>query len=172
MVGAFGTLILVRGGNDAYQVVFPEEVAMYRQALAETTVDGAILPINSSGPTGVEGIVTHGRGKNIPECTPIAALGTNDIAAALACADKQYPETIVSYTSVEKFGVYQELRPPGWTLDLMGQLVASGRYKLTYQDGFNFILKKANPPQPAAGQQQGAQPGAAQQPAPAGGAGG
>jgi hypothetical protein len=173
MAGAFCTLILVRGGNDAYQAVFPEEVATFRQALADTPKDAAILPINSAGPAYVEGIVDHGRGKNIQDCTPLAAAGSNNIADSIACVDKQYPDTIVSWLSQEKLGVYLEGRPPGWTLDLVQQLVSSGRYKLTYQDGFNVILKKANPPDPApAGQQQGAQPGAAQQPAPAGGAGG
>jgi hypothetical protein len=168
MFAAFFSVILVRGGNDAYQVVFPEEVAMYRQALAETPVDASILPINSAGPTGVEGITTHGRGKNVEGCQPLAAANAVDTAANVACVDRQYPETIVSYTSMEKLGVYLENRPPGWTLDLIQQLVSSGRYKLTYQDGFNAILKKAAVPNDPAPQ---AQQGGGRQPAPAAGAG-
>jgi len=157
MIALFGTLVLVRGGNESYQATFPEEVAMYRQALSETPAEQSILGINQAGPTGVEGIVTHGQGKNIDGCSGLTGTVASGTAGSVDCVDKEYPDVIVSFLSVEKLGVYLEGRPPGWTLDLVQQLVASGRYKITYQDGFNVTLKKAVVP---------AAPAPAQQPAP------
>jgi hypothetical protein len=179
------SLVLIRGGNESYQATFPEEVAMYRQALAETPADQSILGINQAGPSGVEGILDHGQGKNIEGCSGLTGQVDLSTAAAIDCVGKEYPDTIVSFTSVEKLGVYLQGRQPGWSLDLVQQLVAAGSYKITYQDGFNVILHRATPPaaQQQGGQQQqgakqgaqqpGAQPQGAQQPAPAGaGAGG
>jgi hypothetical protein len=44
-------------------------------------------------------------------------------------------------------------KPPGWSLEVIQQLVASGRYVVTYQDGFNAMLKKVvlDPVAPARG---------------------
>jgi hypothetical protein len=36
MVVLMGLLVVIRGGNDSFQVVFPQEVTMYRQVVAET----------------------------------------------------------------------------------------------------------------------------------------
>jgi hypothetical protein len=166
MLVVIGSLVLIRGGNESYQATFPEEVAMYRQALAETPDDQSILGINQAGPSGVEGILTHGQGKNIEGCSGLAGDVDLSTQAAVVCVGKEYPDTIVSFTSVEKLGVYLQGRKPGWTLDLIQQLVAAGNYKITYQDGFNVILRRAVvAAAPAAPQQQG------QQQAPAAGAG-
>jgi hypothetical protein len=174
MVVVMGSLVLIRGGNESYQATFPEEVAMYRQALVETPDDQSILGINQAGPSGVEGILTHGQGKNIEGCSGLTGDVATGTAGSVDCVGKEYPDTIVSFTSVEKLGVYLQGRPPGWSLDLVQQLVAAGSYKITYQDGFNVILRRAvvpAGPQPGA-QQQGAQQQGAQQPAPARAGGG
>ncbi|MCU1665225.1 MAG: hypothetical protein QOI36_2782, partial [Pseudonocardiales bacterium] len=46
---------------------------------------------------------------------------------------------------VEKEGVVLNNKPPGWSLEVIQQLVASGRYVVTYQDGFNAMLKRTGP---------------------------
>jgi hypothetical protein len=139
MIVMFGTLVLVRGGNEAYQVTFPEEVALYRQVVAETPPGQEIVPLASAGPTGLEGITEFGRGSNIDGCGQL-------YDDPIRCIDLEYPDVIVTYTSIEKQGVYLEGFPPGWSLDLIQELVSSGRYTVTYQDGFNAILKKSAVP--------------------------
>ncbi|MDT7613479.1 MAG: hypothetical protein QOF00_926, partial [Pseudonocardiales bacterium] len=56
------------------------------------------------------------------------------------------PAAIVSYTSIEKQGVYLYGKNPGWSLAVLQQLVASGRYVITYQDGFNWAVKQVGAP--------------------------
>lgn len=151
MAVLFGTLVLIRGGNEAYQAVFPEEVALSRQVIAETPPGTEIVPLSHLGPHGVEGIDTHSGGTVIEGCTQLA----ND---PLRCIDAEYPDVLLTFTSVEKEGVVLNGRQPGWSLDLIQELVASGRYVVTFQDGYNAILKKANPsPVPTPEPESGAQ---------------
>ena len=108
---------------------------MYRQVVAETPADQSILGINQAGPSGVEGILDHGQGKNIEGCNGLTGQVDLSTAASIVCVGKEYPDTIVSFTSVEKFGVYLQGRPPGWTLDLIQQLVATGRTRSPTRTG-------------------------------------
>jgi hypothetical protein len=142
----FPTLVLIRGGNDAYQVVFPQEVAMARQAIEETPPGREIVPLSGLGPYGVEGIDTHSHGSVIPGCSQLA----ND---PVRCIEAENPDVLLTFTSVEKEGVVLNNKPPGWSLEVIQQLVASGRYVVTYQDGFNAMLKKVvlDPVAPARG---------------------
>ncbi len=135
MAVLFGVLVLIRGGNDSYQVIYPAEVAMYRQVVAETPKGEAIAPLSGLGPTGVVGLKDHpGRGNN-DACKSLAD-------EPLVCVDADAPYVIVSFTSVEKEGVYLNGRKPGWSLAVLQQLVASGKYVVTHQDGFNWALRR------------------------------
>ncbi|WP_219419147.1 hypothetical protein [Pseudonocardia nigra] len=138
MVGLFALLVLIRGGNDAYQTVYPEDVALARQTIAETPHGQEIVPLSHVGPYGVEGIDTHSGGNVIDGCSQLA----ND---PIRCIDADAPDVIITFTSVEREGVVLEGKEPGWSLRLIQELVASGRYVLAYQDGFNAVLKKAVP---------------------------
>jgi hypothetical protein len=134
----FPMLVLIRGGNDAYQAVFPQEVAMARQVIEETPHGQEIVPLSSVGPHGVEGIDTHSHGSVIAGCSQLA----ND---PVRCIEAEHPDVLITFTSVEKEGRVLNNKPPGWTLEVIQQLVASGRYVVTYQDGFNAVLKRAVP---------------------------
>ncbi len=57
------TTVLVRGGNESYQAVFPEEVALYRQVLATTPPGQEVLTLNQAGPAGLAGVTEYGRGR-------------------------------------------------------------------------------------------------------------
>ncbi|MDT7705780.1 MAG: hypothetical protein QOG20_1387 [Pseudonocardiales bacterium] len=140
MAVLFGVLVLIRGGNDSYQVVFPQEVAMYRQVSAETPKGGQIVALSGLGPTGVVGLNLHGSGVLFGQCVNLA----DD---PIRCArSTNAPAAIVSYTSIEKQGVYLYGKNPGWSLAVLQQLVASGRYVITYQDGFNWAVKQVGAP--------------------------
>ena len=55
---------------------------------------------------------------------------------------------MVSFTSMEKEGVYLNGEQPGWSLQALQQILATGHYTLTYQDGYNWVVRKI--PQPGA----------------------
>jgi hypothetical protein len=135
MVVLFGVLVLIRGGNDSYQVVYPEEVAMYRQVVAETPKGESIVTLSGLGPAGVVGLKDHPSTIDNSACTSLSE-------DPIGCVDADAPYTIVSFTSVEKEGVYLKGRKPGWSLGVLQQLVASGRYVVTHQDGFDWAIRR------------------------------
>src|SRR5690606_6274334 len=60
MVALFGLLILIRGGNESYMVVYPDEVAMAREVYATTPPGLEVVPLVSGvGPYAVDGVDTH-----------------------------------------------------------------------------------------------------------------
>ncbi len=135
MVVLFGLLVVIRGGNDSFQVVYPQEVAMYRQVVAETPKGQSIVNLSGVGPAGLVGIGDHPRGDAPPGCGAVA----QDPATCIGEVD---PDVLVSFTSVEKEGVYLNGMQPGWSLRALQQIIATGRYTLTYQDGFNWVVRK------------------------------
>ena len=73
MVVLMGLLVVIRGGNDSFQVVFPQEVTMYRQVVAETPPGQTISALSRLGPAGVVGINDHPLGDNPKGCGQLAA---------------------------------------------------------------------------------------------------
>ena len=55
MVVLMGLLVVIRGGNDSFQVVFPQEVTMYRQVVAETPPGQTISALSRLGARGCRG---------------------------------------------------------------------------------------------------------------------
>jgi hypothetical protein len=155
----FALLVLIRGGNDSYQYVTPEQVEITRQTIAETPQGQEIVPLSRLGPYGVTGIDTHSMGSVIEGCTQLA----QDPRRCIALED---PDVLLSYTSVENEGVYLNGEPPGWSLEVLRELVDSGRYAVRYQDGFDYVLVRQAPPPAVAGDvpEDGAAPAA--EPAP------
>jgi hypothetical protein len=138
MVVLMCLLVVIRGGNDSYQVVFPQEVAMYRQTVADTPAGQSIIALSGVGPGGVTGINDHPRGGDTP---PGCNTDTDDVLTA-TCLDEMAPDVLVSFLSIEKEGVYLYGKPPGWSLQTLQQMLATGHYTLTYQDGFDWVLRK------------------------------
>jgi len=156
MVVLFGSTILIRGGNESYMIVYPDEVAMMREVYATTPPGLEVMPLVSGvGPYGVDGIDTHFRGNKPDGCDELA----DD---PVRCVDLTDPDVIVSFESTEAYGRDLELKPSGWTLDAVQQIVATGEYVISYQNGFDVVLRKVDPPD-----LPGAAPGAAPAPAPA-----
>jgi hypothetical protein len=150
MAVLFGSIILIRGGNESYMIVYPDEVAMSREVYATTPPGLQVRPLVSGvGPYGVDGIDTHDRGSRPEGCSDLA----DD---PIRCVDITDPDVIVSFDSTEAYGRYNQEKPPGWTLEIVQQLVATGEYVITYQNGFDVVLRKVEQPAPPPG---GAQPG-------------
>ena len=138
----FGSIILIRGGNESYMVVYPDEVAMIREVYATTPPGLEVIPLGNVGPYQVEGVDTHSRGQTHEGCTQLA----DD---PIRCVDLESPDVIVTFDSVEAQGRDLDLKPPGWSLQAVQELVASGKYVITYQNGYDVVLRKVAPPAPA-----------------------
>jgi hypothetical protein len=140
MAVLFGSIILIRGGNESYLIVYPDEVAMAREVYATTPPGLEVVPLISGvGPYAVDGIDTHSRGSDIEGCSELA----DD---PIRCADLEEPDVIVSFDSTEAYGRYNELKPPGWSLAVVQDLVATEEYAIAYQNGFDVVLRRVIPP--------------------------
>jgi hypothetical protein len=137
MLALFPLLVLIRGGNDAYMIVTPEDMAMTRAAFAETPPGKKIVPLDETGPYAMQGVGVYDRGDHIDGCSKPDA----DLARCITLDD---PDVVLVYTSTERQGVVLENRPPGWSLQVIDQLVQSGSYRIRYQNGFNAVLMKVN----------------------------
>jgi hypothetical protein len=139
MVLLFGSIILIRGGNESYMVVYPDEVAMMREVYATTPPGQEVMGLYDVGPSGVEGIGTHSRGTQIEDCKQLA----DD---PIRCVGLEAPDVLVNFDAIEAQGRDLDLKPPGWSLEVIQQLVASGQYVITYQNGFDMVLRRTGPP--------------------------
>lgn len=141
MVGLFPLLVLIRGGNDSYQAIFPQEVAMYRAAVAATPLGQKIVPLAFVGPNGVVGVGKYDGigGDGTPGCSPL-------LLDPVRCVAIVNPDVIIDFTSVEKQGEFLYDKPAGWSLEAIKQIVATGNYKVTYQQGYNIVVRKVVPP--------------------------
>ena len=61
MLLLFPVLVLIRGGNEAYMVVTPEDITMTRAAFAETPPGSKIVPLDDTGPYAMQGVGTYER---------------------------------------------------------------------------------------------------------------
>jgi hypothetical protein len=115
---------------------------MTREVFATTPPGLQVRALASGvGPIGVDGIDTHKRG-NRPE-------GCGNLAEdPIRCVDLTDPDVIISYGSTEAWGRYLHEMPPGWSLDIVQQLVATGDYQISYQNGFDVVLRKVEPAGP------------------------
>jgi len=137
----FGSIILIRGGNEAYMIVYPDEVDMVREVYATTPHGLEVIPLINVGPYAVEGVDTHSHGRVIEGCTQLA----DD---PIRCIDAESPDVLLTFDAVEAQGRFLDVKPPGWSLQVVQELVASGRYVITYQNGFDVVLRKTAPPPP------------------------
>jgi hypothetical protein len=144
MAVLFGSIILIRGGNEAYMVVYPDEVATVRQVYATTPPGQKVVPLMNVGPYAVEGIATN-RGEL--NCDDLPEDNVDDLAR---CVETKSPAVLLNFDSVEARGRYLYGMPQGWSLEVIQQLVASGQYVITYQNGYDVVLHKVAPKLPPA----------------------
>ena len=138
MLVLFPLLVLIRGGNDAYMIVTPEDVAMTRAAFADTPPGRKVVPLDQTGPYAMQGVGVYERAGHVRGCSA-------PDADVVRCIEEDDPDVVLVYESMEKRGVYLENRPPGWTLQAIEQLVSSGGYAVRYRHEFNAVLVKTTP---------------------------
>ena len=143
MLVLFPVLVLIRGGNEAYMVVTPEDITMTRAAFAETPPGGKIVPLDDTGPYAMQGVGTFQReGDDVVSCKERNKKTASDFAR---CILDDEPDVLLIYTSTEKKGVVLDKRQPGWSRQVVDELVATGEYRIRYQNGFNAVLVKTTP---------------------------
>jgi len=135
MALTFVSVVVIRGGNDAYSNVTTEDVQMTRAAYAATPPGLTVMPFSAQGPYGLTGWSTHSQGNIIDGCTHLAQ-------DPLRCVDLQSPDVILFYKSIEEEGIVLRGQQPGWTQQVIAQLVGTGRYRIDYQNGFDAVLRK------------------------------
>jgi hypothetical protein len=136
-------LVLIRGGNAAYMVVTPEDITMTRAAFAETPPGSKIVPLDDTGPYAMQGVGTYEReGDDVESCKERNKKTASDYTR---CILDDEPDVLLIYTSTEKKGVVLDNREPGWSRQVVDELVASGEYSVRYQNGFNAVLVKTTP---------------------------
>jgi hypothetical protein len=142
MLVLFSVLVLIRGGNDAYMLVTPEDITMTRAAYAEAPPGSKVEPLDDTGPYAMQGIGVYQRAEHVDGCGDDEIKTVDDVARCTA-ADK--PDVLLVYTSTEKKGVVLDNWEPGWSRVVVDRLVASGSYRIRYQNGFNAVLIRTTP---------------------------
>ena len=112
MLLLFPLLVLIRGGNEAYMVVTPEDITMTRAAFAETPPGSKIVPLDNTGPYAMQGVGTYEREGDDVECCKERNKKTADFVRCILDDD---PDVLLVYNSIEKKGVVLENRQPGWS---------------------------------------------------------
>jgi hypothetical protein len=143
MLLLFPVLVLIRGGNEAYMVVTQEDITMTRAAFAETPPGSKIVSLDDTGPYAMQGIGTYKReGDDVASCKDRNKKTTQDFTR---CILDDKPDVVLIYTSTEKKGVVLDNREPGWSRQVVDELVATGQYSPRYQNGFNAVLVRTTP---------------------------
>lgn len=143
MLLLFPVLVLIRGGNEAYMIVTQEDITMTRAAFAETPPGSKIVPLDDTGPYAMMGVGTYQReGDDVASCKDRNKVTASDYTR---CILDDEPDVVLIYTSTEKKGVVLDNRAPGWSRQVVDELVATGEYRVRYQNGFNAVLVKTTP---------------------------
>ena len=88
----------------------------------------------------MQGVGTYEReGDDVQSCKERNKKTASDYTR---CILDDEPDVLLIYTSTEKKGVVLDNRQPGWSRQVVDELVASGEYRVRYQNGFNAVLVK------------------------------
>ena len=142
MLVLFPVLVLIRGGNDAYMLVTPEDITMTRAAFAETPPGSKVVPLDETGPYAMQGVGIYQRSDHIEGCGDDEVKTTDDV---VRCVDLDDPDVLLVYGSTEKKGVVLNNWEPGWSRTVVERLVATGGFRIRYQNGFDAVLVKTAP---------------------------
>jgi hypothetical protein len=134
MATLFASLVLIRGGNDAYLLVRPAEVALARQVVAAMP-EGKVLGLTEQGPLRVSRLGEITQAISTPGCDTLAT----DLDR---CVAAEAPEIILVFPTMAAEGVVLDGKPPGWAARDVARLVADGGYEVSHQQGASLVLRK------------------------------
>jgi hypothetical protein len=138
MVGLFCLLVVIRGGNESYLMIRPQQVALARNVLSSVPRQSTVLGLTNQGPQELARVGDVQQANWKQGCTALAD-------HLLRCANLEQPDVIMVFPQMDAERVVQEGRKPGWTREAVTKLVATGHYRVIYrndQHGFTAVLRR------------------------------
>ncbi len=134
----FAVLVILRGGNEAYVVVTPRQVAVVREVLAELPRGAHLLRLTDQGPVRVDRVADTVQVPSTPGCAPIAV----DVDR---CLIQERPDVLVVLPSMEAEGVELRGFAPGWSRAVADRLVANRTYRVDRDEDGVLVLVRIVP---------------------------
>lgn len=135
MAALFASLVVIRGGNDGFSVVYPEQVALTREVLAEAPTGSKILGLRNQGPLYLSRVGEISHTASSPECNNLG----NDVSE---CVAYEQPDVILVYPQMVTEGTLVYGLPASWATDAIAELTRSGEYAITRRSGPNIVLTR------------------------------
>jgi hypothetical protein len=138
MLALFCLLVTIRGGNESYLLIRPQQVALARHVLASVPPKATVLGLTGQGPQEVARVRDVEQATSVSGCTELAD-------HLLHCVDETQPDVIMVFPQMDADEVVKKGWKPGWTRDAVGELVATGHYRVTYhsdEHGFTAVLRR------------------------------
>ncbi len=136
MVVVFALLVVVRGGNDSYVALRPQEIALTRAVLDQAPYGSTVLPLTDLAPVQVARV---GEVNQVPQtCTTL-------MEDPVRCVLADRPVAVWSLPTMDAQGVALEGRTPGWSRTAMAEIAATGQYRFTVSDGLYAVLVRTDP---------------------------
>ncbi|MEJ2890748.1 hypothetical protein [Actinomycetospora aeridis] len=138
LVALFASLVVLRGGNEAYLGVTAREVAVSREVLDAAPPGARILRLANTGPMRLTRAADTVQVGSAPEC---ARLGDD----VVGCLRRDRPDIVLVLPSMEAEGVVLHNAPPGWSRAAVNAILATGQYRALRDDGDIVVLGREVP---------------------------
>jgi hypothetical protein len=131
LAGLAAALVVARGGNDAYALVTPGEVATVRSSLDRMPGGSSVMALLTQGP-----LYTARIGQVVELSADVAC---PDAAMPIDCVLSRSPDAVIVTASMQAYGVESLGFAHGWADSEVARLVASGRYRISV-DAHSVVL--------------------------------
>lgn len=138
MIVLFASLVVIRGGNDAYSIVYPDQVALVREVLAAAPADSKVVGLRNQGPLYLARV---GEVRQTTGSAGCSNLG-NDVSR---CVAADLPDVILVFPQMAMEGTLVYGMPPDWAEVAVAQLTQSGQYAVSRRSGPNVVLTLRQP---------------------------
>jgi hypothetical protein len=140
MVGLFCLLVVIRGGNESYLIMRPQQVTLARQVLSSVPDGAKVLGLTNQGPQEIARVGAVTQVSSSPRCDALA----DDL---LRCTKLEKPDVIMVFPQMDAKWAVSKGKQPGWTKKAVAKLVATKHYRVTYrsyQHGFTAVLRRVS----------------------------
>jgi O-antigen/teichoic acid export membrane protein len=140
MLVLFGLLVVIRGGNDSYLLVRPQQVTLARHVLSTAPPNSTVLGLTNQGLPDIARVRDVTQTGYKPGCDSLAD-------HLRRCTRQEKPDVIMVFPQMEADGIFNKGRAPGWTRHAVARLVGTGHYRVTYEShrhGFTAVLRRTS----------------------------
>jgi hypothetical protein len=128
-------LVTIRGGNDSYLMVRPQQVALERQVMASVPAGSTVLGLTQKGPTQLARVGVVEQTPTAPDCETLTE-------GLIHCLDVERPDVVMVYPQMDAAGTVLEGKPRGWTRHAIAVILSTGDYHVTYRNGLSAVLRR------------------------------